>query len=157
SPEHNTTTLGLSLGRNSLFLSFFLSTFFSEYFTLELDNEIDRRAPIFIENEGARLSSEWAPSAKGCAIAATCILSPFLIGFGPTALSKDPTAHALMAGPHSPPLTRTRTIGLKPEHYRLTRPSCLSLSLYKVKSKFPYVLNLLSWPWNACLYVLRLA
>ncbi|CDY51433.1 BnaAnng10760D [Brassica napus] len=28
---------------------------------------------------------------------------------------KDPTAHGLMAGPHSPPLTRTRTIGLKPE------------------------------------------
>ena len=56
SPEHNTTTIGLSLGRNSLFLSFFLSTFFSEYFTLELDNEIDQRAPIFIENEGVSLA-----------------------------------------------------------------------------------------------------
>ena len=56
SPEHNTTTIGRSLGRNSLFLSFFLSTFFSEYFTLELDNEIDQRAPIFIENEGVSLA-----------------------------------------------------------------------------------------------------
>ncbi|KAF2576728.1 hypothetical protein F2Q70_00002774 [Brassica cretica] len=26
-----------------------------------------------------------------------------------------------------------------------------------VKSKFPYVLNLRAWPWNACLYVLRMA
>ncbi|KAG5400306.1 hypothetical protein IGI04_014913 [Brassica rapa subsp. trilocularis] len=74
-----------------------------------------------------------------------------------------------MAGPHSPPLTRTRTIGLKPGHFielaellvhfvqLPSYSSLLSLSLYKVKSKFPYVLNLLSRPWNACLDVLRLA
>ncbi|KAG5402640.1 hypothetical protein IGI04_008759 [Brassica rapa subsp. trilocularis] len=47
-----------------------------------MNNENDRRAPIFIENEGARLASEWAPSAKGCTLAATCVPSPFLIGFG---------------------------------------------------------------------------
>ncbi|KAG5397657.1 hypothetical protein IGI04_019471 [Brassica rapa subsp. trilocularis] len=52
-------------------------------------------------------------------------LHPFALSDWPTALSKDPTAHGLMAGPHSPPLTRTRTISLKPKHYRLTRLSRL--------------------------------
>ncbi|KAG5384646.1 hypothetical protein IGI04_036116 [Brassica rapa subsp. trilocularis] len=112
-----------------------------------MDNEINRRAPLFIENEGARLVSEWAPSAKSCALSATCIPSPFLIG------PKSPWPHGWTSQPATDPdldhQSETRTL--------LSYSSYLSLCSYKVKSKFSYVRNLLSWPWNACLYVLRLA
>ncbi|KAG5374502.1 hypothetical protein IGI04_042182 [Brassica rapa subsp. trilocularis] len=72
-------------------------------------------------------------------------------------------AHGLAQGPNSPwPHGRTSQPATDPDpdhrpKARTVRLGELSLSLYKVKSKFPYVLNLLSRPWNACLDVLRLA
>ena len=103
-------------------------------FTLELDNQIDRGDPIFIENEGVSLAprtcmtcSEWAPSAKGCALSATCIPSPKPIGFGsyispnhsPSLLDLD---HGLVQKPNSPwPLSRTSRPATDPDHRPETR------------------------------------
>ncbi|KAF2589295.1 hypothetical protein F2Q70_00039159 [Brassica cretica] len=107
-------------------------------FTLELDNEIDRGDPIFIENEGVSLAprtgltcSEWAPSAKGCALSATCIPSPKPIGFG-SDISPNHSqilldlAHGLVERPNSPwPHGRTSRPTTDPDHRPVTRTVCL--------------------------------
>ncbi|KAG5388673.1 hypothetical protein IGI04_030214 [Brassica rapa subsp. trilocularis] len=108
-------------------------------FTLELDNEIDRRDPIFIENKEVSLAprtgmtcSGWAPSAKGCALSATCIPSPILIGFGSDRSPKySPSlldlAHGLVQRPNSPwphGQTSQPATGMDPNHRPKTRTVC---------------------------------
>ncbi|KAF2580834.1 hypothetical protein F2Q70_00011418 [Brassica cretica] len=68
-------------------------------FTLELENEIDREDPIFIENEGVSIAprtcmtcSEWATIGQGLHLSATCSQSPkptwFWVGHKPTTFPK---------------------------------------------------------------------
>ncbi|KAG5415174.1 hypothetical protein IGI04_002741 [Brassica rapa subsp. trilocularis] len=98
-----------------------------------------RPITYLVNHVWARLASEWAPSANPTH-------APSLLDL----------AHGLAQGPNSPwPHGRTSQPATDPDPDH--RPKARTVRLGEVKSKFPYVLNLLSRPWNACLDVLRLA